>query len=1832
MPELTAQERRRLAVLRDYGVLDTAPEAELDEIVTLASEICGAPMALITLIDESRQWFKARLGFEQTETAREFAFCDHALHGPDILVVPDATQDERFADNPLVRDTPRIRFYAGAALVTPEGERLGTLCVLDRRRRELTTEQQRALRILSRHVMAHLELARRLRAQQRSEAAQRELAAKLERERRRLIEAQAVAKVGSWETDLHTMEVTWSEETHRIFHTDPASFRPTHQSFLQLVHPDDRGKVDQAFAASAGIGEPCVIEHRLLLPGETEKIVEERWQVFLDQAGRPLRAIGTCRDITEQRKLEQDRSRLVHDLGERVKELNALHLAADLLRELDRPLAEMLGGIANILPPAMQHPHLAAARVVYGDSIHATANWRESTAELRSEFRTLNGVSGVLQVVYLGSAPAEAERPFLAEERKLVDSLAEMLRATIDRRDAESVMHELQRRQSLILDSVSEGIHGLDQNGCIVFENAAGAAMLGWKQDELIGRHSHTVIHHHRADGSDYPVCECPIYRTLRDGVTRRIDDEVFFRKDGNPFPVEYTCSPIRDSAGAIKGAVVSFRDISHRRESEQHLENLRRLARMASRLGRIGAWEVSLPEGRTFWSDEVRALHEVASDFVPTVDNGLTFYTLETREHLRTHFLRCVTEGVPFDIEAQIESARGRRLWVRVMGEAVRNSVGEIVRVQGAFQDIEESKRAAQELIEARVLHTNLVNSIDGIVWEAAAGTLKFTFVSQQAERILGYPIRAWLDDADFWPRHIHPDERDEIVRYCLEATQRKENHTFEYRMLAADGRIVWIRDIVAYVEVPDRPAMLRGIMLDITALKEAEAQSRQMETRLVTTLENITDAFFTLDGEWRFTFVNHEAERLLKRPREELIGRNVWDEFPEARGSLFEEHYQHAVQTRQSVTFESYYPPLETWFEVRAHPSEFGLAVHFRDINERRAAAEQLRLSEERFRHTFFNAPIGMALVSTEGRFLQINTSFCRMLGFTETEMIGRSIVEITHPDDRAITAQEMRHLREGGKDSYSIEKRYLDRGGNIIWCRVGVTALRDDAGQMRHYIGTVENITESRAAAERLRESEERFREMAENIGDVFYNYDPISNRLLYANRAYESIWGRPLDWIYAHPTGYLDDIHPEDRAIAERALTDQLRGKKTDVDFRIVRPDGAIRWIREHASPVVDASGRVERIVGTMRDVTERRAIIDQLREGEERFRLLAKATYDAVWDWNLVTETVWWNEGYEQLFGHRHNEIDSPSKTWTDMIHPDDRDRVIAGIDAILAGDAVDWADEYRFRRRDGTYVPVADRGEVLRDSAGKAVRMIGGMTDLTERKRAEEKLREQAALLDQAKDAIIVRDLDHRILYWNKSAERYYGWTAADAIGRSINELLYADPSAFLAATAQVLAQGEWNGEIEQFRRDGTPLIVEGRWTLLRDEKGRPKSVLAINTDVTERKKLEQQFLRAQRMESIGTLAGGIAHDLNNLLAPITMGVELLRRYEPNAKAKPIIDNIERSARRGSDLVKQVLSFARGVEGARVAMQVRHVVREIESIVENTFPKNIIVETYLPDALWLVTGDPTQLNQILLNLCVNARDAMPNGGTLTLRADNTDIDEQYAVMNRGVSPGRYVALSVTDTGIGMPREVIDRIFDPFFTTKEIGKGTGLGLSTVLGIVRSHGGFVNVYSEPGKGSTFKVYLPAQEGAAAGDPVQSEAEKFPRGNGELILIVDDEASILDITKQTLEAFGYRVITAEDGAQAIGQFALARDQVAVVLTDMMMPVMDGPSLIVALKRIDPQVRIIAASGLNANGNVAKAANVGVKHFLPKPYSADTLLTTLRQVIAAPDTRPPM
>jgi PAS domain S-box-containing protein len=514
--------------------------------------------------------------------------------------------------------------------------------------------------------------------------------------------------------------------------------------------------------------------------------------------------------------------------------------------------------------------------------------------------------------------------------------------------------------------------------------------------------------------------------------------------------------------------------------------------------------------------------------------------------------------------------------------------------------------------------------------------------------------------------------------------------------------------------------------------------------------------------------------------------------------------------------------------------------------------------------------------------------------------------------------------------------------------------------------------------------------------------------------------------------------------------------------------------------------------------------------------------------------------------------------------------------------------------------------------------------VLGVSIDITESIQSEEKIREQAALLNIATDAIIVRNMDDSIVFWNKGAETIYGWSVEEALGKSVRELLFKhNKSQFNEALSSAVQRNNWDGEVNQTTKDGRNIVVESRWTPVRGNDGEPKSILILNTDISEKKRFEAQVLRAQRMESIGTLAGGIAHDLNNVLVPILLTFQNLRKKLPDERSRRLLNTVELSTKRGAEMIQQVLAFTRGADGEKIVLQPRHLIEEIDKIVRETFQRSVRIQTKTTRDLWMLRGDATQLHQVLMNLCVNARDAMPKGGSLMIEAENVTLNDNFARMNIDAKPGSFVLITVSDTGTGIVPELIDKIFEPFFTTKEIGKGTGLGLSTVLAIVKGHGGFINVYSEVGKGTKFKVYLPAIVTRTETKKTQAKKPELPLGHGESILVVDDEESICEITKETLENYGYTAMTASDGAEAVALFTQNKGSIKAVLTDMMMPHMDGAATIRALKKIDPGVRIIAASGLMTDEKIAESGKAGIQAYLQKPYTAEKLLTTLNDVL---------
>jgi PAS domain S-box-containing protein len=638
---------------------------------------------------------------------------------------------------------------------------------------------------------------------------------------------------------------------------------------------------------------------------------------------------------------------------------------------------------------------------------------------------------------------------------------------------------------------------------------------------------------------------------------------------------------------------------------------------------------------------------------------------------------------------------------------------------------------------------------------------------------------------------------------------------------------------------------------------------------------------------------------------------------------------------------------------------------------------------------------------------------------------------------------------------------------------------------------------------------------------------------------------------------------------------------------------------------------------------IRYAIQRRRIMEELKDKEARLNLALSAANLAFWDWNFATGELYITPEYKRMLGYAENEkVFSSQAEWRNAVHPDDRGFVEQVIKRLIEGATTTASIFYRLRDKSGGYRWIQSRTAAVHDDQHHLVRVSGISVDMTEQKLTEERLREQAAVLDQANDAIIVRDLDHRVVYCNPSAARSLGLTPEEVVGHTAKEL-GGFPPQYDQACEHVMQHGAWHGELTIKRRDGNSIMADSRWTLLRDDAGRPKAVLAIYSDITEKKHLEAQYLRAQRMESIGMLAGGIAHDLNNVLAPIVMATQLLKLRHVDASSLKLLDTVEISAQRGAELVRQVHTFARGMEGQTLLVHPKALVRDVESLLSETVGKSIEVVTQIEPDLWPVSGDFTLLHQLLMNLCVNARDAMPHGGRLTLTARNLCIDDQFAAMSPEFRPGLFVVFEVQDTGMGIPPEIRDRIFEPFFSTKEPGRGTGLGLSTAQTIVKNHEGFIAFDSEVGRGTTFRIYLPASvETAVARGTAPSVPS--PRGNGETILVVDDEACILSITRHALEMFGYQVLTASNGAEALALFAQERGKIAAVLTDMAMPVLDGAALIYALRKMDPEVKVIAASGLRSNIQSMEPFGLGATSFLAKPFTADIMLRTIRATLA--------
>jgi PAS domain S-box-containing protein len=1045
--------------------------------------------------------------------------------------------------------------------------------------------------------------------------------------------------------------------------------------------------------------------------------------------------------------------------------------------------------------------------------------------------------------------------------------------------------------------------------------------------------------------------------------------------QDGQIVHVSGVAELIDTPKGPLLSGVVQ--NVTERVESTRALARAKRLLDIAGTSAKFGAWRYDVLTSRMEWSVQTARIHDEEDGFSPSITDGLRYYAPEHRTHIETLFNGCLDQGKPFDETLEIISAKGRRLWVRTTGEPEHDETGRTIAIQGSFQDISELVAVRKRAEESEKLLEIAGRAVRLGGWSVSLADHKVSWTDGIAaiHELPPGTTPTFEGGVDYFA----PEDR-EAARRVFDACARDGIPFDNVRIIITDkGNRVKVRSL----GVPVRDGLgniiaVQGAMQDISELTAAQQKADELSSRLVETLENIGDAFYTLDRDWQFTYLNGRAELLLERRRDQLIGRKVFDAFPEAIGTEFETQYTRAFELGETVRFELFFPPLQRTFRVHAHPTPGGLAVYFSDISEERRRQEQLRLlnaAVARLNDIVVITEAGEISAPNSPKIVYVNDAFERITGFTRDEALGQTP-----------------RILQGPKT----QRSELDRIRTALEAKLPVTA---------------EVINYSKSGQE---------------------------------------------------------------------------------------------YWLEIDIVPIANETGLVTHFVAIQRDISERHRAEEALRVSEARFRLIARATGNAVWEWDITGGQQWWSDGLTEIFGHQPNPTDMPD-VWRSNVHPDDKDRIDEEWAKLMSGETNGMHQVYQFRRADDTWATVEDRAVAIHDDDGQAVRVLGSMTDISERKHLEDRLRQ------------------------------------------------------------------------------------------------------------------------SQKLEAVGHLTGGVAHDFNNLLMVIIGNSEFIQDALPDGHPlRHFVDMIAQAADRATELTTRLLAFSRKQPLQPRVTDLNKVIEGVDAMLGRTLGEDIKIVVATAKDLWRVEVDPGQVETALLNLAVNSRDAMPDGGTLTIETANVELDDIYVASEPGLKAGPCVLFAISDTGKGIPKDQISRVFEPFYTTKPVGKGTGLGLSMVYGFIKQTGGHIQIYSEPNEGTSVKLYFPRFCGDQIAAIVETANEPEQRGP-ETILVVEDDQMILKQLSAQLVSLGYDVTTASDGPTALAVL-LARSDIDLLLTDIVLPGgMNGRQIADAAKKMQPGLKVLYTSGYSQNAIVHHGrVDAGVE-LLSKPYRRSELAAKVRKVLDA-------
>ena len=923
--------------------------------------------------------------------------------------------------------------------------------------------------------------------------------------------------------------------------------------------------------------------------------------------------------------------------------------------------------------------------------------------------------------------------------------------------------------------------------------------------------------------------------------------------------------------------------------------------------------------------------------------------------------------------------------------------------------------------------------------------------------------------------------------------------------------------------------------------------------------------------------------------------------------------------------------------------------LTLLMRKLARLRAASASLEASKERFAAAVAGSDDGIWDWDVRAKRVFVSARAREILGMPpgpEKNDAREWFASIRfHPDDQARRVEAMDAHLAGRSPAYAIEYRVQREDGTWHWVRARGLCVRDADGQPLRVAGSVTDIDAQRRAEDRLRESEERYVIATTGSKEGHWVWDPATDELFVSPMMREIFELQPeVQFVTRTEFGELIKIHPDDVGELEKRVEEHLRGvtEQFEIEYRIMLRDGAIRWIHSRGQCFRDASGKAVRMAGATNDISERKRAEDALRQSEKRFALAVAGSNDGIVDWDVVNDRMYSSPRAMRIMGIDSDVTVRSRGEWRDLVkyHPDDVQRVRDDLQHFLDGKVELREGEYRVLLPSGECRWIRHRNKCVRDEAGRPIRVAGSISDVDAQKRAEEALRES-----QERYQLAVAGSNEGMWDWDMRSETFFfSARAQELLGLDPGEpmrpcaewwTLFAyhpeDEKRVKDALAAYLSGAGKSWEVEyrlRHLRDGKWHWYRERGVALRDEKGQPYRMAGSMEDITDRKnaeverdRLEGQLRQAQKLEAIGTLAGGIAHDFNNVLSAILGYGEMAQKDA--AEGTPLRRNIDAAisaGMRAKGLVERILAFSRSSVGERLPVHVQSIVAETLDLIADSVPHGVRVERQLSAGDSAVLGDPTQIHQVVLNLCTNAMQAMQSEGTLAVALDEVEIEGARCVSTGELASGKYVRLSVRDTGLGIAPHVLERMFDPFFTTKGIGVGTGLGLSLVHGIVTELGGGIDVQSAPGAGATFTVYLPRQGRVA---PPAIALETIASGQGETILLVDDEEALVKVGEEMLAMLGYEPVGFHSSAAALETFRASPQRFDAVLSDEAMPDMTGSELAREIRKLHPDIPIVLMSGYVTPALHTRAQEAGVVEVLAKPLVSRDIARSLAGVL---------